>query len=65
MAAQSAGTATAYNVTGSTHGASRFDYVFYSKVAALALTSVNVPDVRVGGVSASDHDPVVAVFDVK
>jgi endonuclease/exonuclease/phosphatase family metal-dependent hydrolase len=65
VAAQSAGTASAYNVTGTTHGASRFDYVFYSKVATLALTSVNVPDTRVGGVSPSDHAPVVAVFNVK
>ena len=43
-AASSAGTASSYNGTGATHGTSRFDYVFYSRVAALALTSVNVPD---------------------
>jgi endonuclease/exonuclease/phosphatase family metal-dependent hydrolase len=68
MAAQSAGTATAYNGTGTTQsysGTSRFDYVFYSKVAALSLTSVNVPDTHVSGVYPSDHDPVVAVFSVK
>ena len=35
VAAVSAGTATAYNGTGATHGTSRFDYVFPSKVAAL------------------------------
>jgi endonuclease/exonuclease/phosphatase family metal-dependent hydrolase len=63
-AARSAGTATAYNGTGATHGASRFDYVFYSKVAALSLKSVKVPDTRVNGVYPSDHDPVVAVFRV-
>jgi endonuclease/exonuclease/phosphatase family metal-dependent hydrolase len=62
VAAQSAGTATAYNGTGATHGASRFDYVFYSRGTALSLTSVNVPDMRVNGVYPSDHDPVIAVF---
>jgi endonuclease/exonuclease/phosphatase family metal-dependent hydrolase len=64
-AAKSAGTATAYNGTGNTHGGSRFDYVFYSRVSALALQSVNVPDTRTNGVSPSDHDPVVAVFRVQ
>jgi len=64
-AASSAGTATAYNGTGATHGGSRFDYVFSSNVPSLALQSVNVPDTRVNGVYASDHDPVVAVFGVK
>jgi endonuclease/exonuclease/phosphatase family metal-dependent hydrolase len=63
-AAHSAGTATAYNGTGATHGTSRFDYAFYSKVAALSLKSVNVPDTRVNGVYPSDHDPVIAVFSV-
>ena len=61
----SAGTATSYNGTGATHGASRFDYVFSSKLATLALQSVNVPDTRIDGVYPSDHDPVVAVFIVK
>jgi endonuclease/exonuclease/phosphatase family metal-dependent hydrolase len=64
VAGQSAGTATAYNGTGATHGSSRFDYVFYSKVAALSLKSVNVPDSRVNGVYPSDHEPVVVVFSV-
>jgi endonuclease/exonuclease/phosphatase family metal-dependent hydrolase len=63
--AKSAGTATSYNGTGATHNTSRFDYVFYSKTANLALTSVKVPDTRSGTVRASDHDPVVAVFTVK
>jgi len=62
VAAKSAGTATAYNTSGATHGGSRFDYVFYSRVVAVSLQSVNVPDTRVNGVFASDHDPVVAVF---
>jgi endonuclease/exonuclease/phosphatase family metal-dependent hydrolase len=62
VAAKSAGTATAYNVSGATHGNSRFDYVFYSRVAALLLKSVNVPDTRVNGVFPSDHDPVISVF---
>ena len=62
--ASDAGTASSYNGTGATHGASRFDYVFYSKAAALTLRSVKVPDTRVGGVFPSDHDPVIAVFTV-
>ena len=33
--------------------------------AGLALQSVNVPDHRVNGVFASDHDPVVAVYTVR
>jgi endonuclease/exonuclease/phosphatase family metal-dependent hydrolase len=64
VAALSAGTATSYNGTGATHGDSRFDYVFYSRVAVLSLKSVNVPDTRVNGVWPSDHSPVVAVFRV-
>ncbi len=60
VAAQNMGTASAYNGTGNTHGGSRFDYVFYSRVAALSLRSVSV----VSPQGASDHDPVVAVFTV-
>ena len=63
-AATSAGTATAYNGTGNTIGGSRFDYVFYSRLAALSLRSVDVPDTRVNGVYPSDHDPVIATFAV-
>ena len=62
VAAQQAGAASAYNGTGNTHGGSRFDYAFYSRVGALSLQSVSVPDTRVNGVYPSDHDPVVAVF---
>ena len=64
-AALSAGTATSYNGTGATHGDSRFDYVFYSRVTALSLSSVKVLDARVNGVFPSDHDPVIAVFKIK
>ena len=62
VAAQSAGTATAYNGSGATRGTSRLDYVFYSRVAPFSIKSVNVPDTRANGVYPSDHDPVVAVF---
>ena len=64
-AASSAGTASSYNGTGATHGTSRFDYAFYSRVTSLVLTSVNVPDTRVNGVWPSDHDPVITTFTVK
>ena len=64
VAAQNAGTASAYNGTGNTIGGSRFDYVAYLRVSALVLKSVTVPDTRVNGVYPSDHDPVVAVFEV-
>jgi endonuclease/exonuclease/phosphatase family metal-dependent hydrolase len=65
VAAKNAGTATSYNGTGNTHGGSRFDYVFYSRVSALSLQSVSVPDTRTNGVFPSDHDPVVATFRVQ
>ena len=64
-AAVASGTASAYNGTGATHGNSRFDYVFYSRVASLTLRSVRVPATVVDGVLPSDHDPVIAVFDVQ
>jgi len=64
-AAAGAGVASSYNGTGATHGDSRFDYAFYSRVAAFALQSVTVPDTRVGGVFPSDHDPVVTVLTVR
>ena len=64
VAAQNAGTASAYNGTGATHGTSRFDYVYYSRVSTLSLVSVTVPDSRVSGVWPADHDPVIAVFRV-
>jgi endonuclease/exonuclease/phosphatase family metal-dependent hydrolase len=64
VAAQSLGTATSYNGTGATRGASRFDYVFYSRVPSLTLKSVDVPNTVVNGLYPSDHDPVIAVFTV-
>jgi endonuclease/exonuclease/phosphatase family metal-dependent hydrolase len=64
VAAQNAGTASSFTGTGFTHGNSRFDYVFYSRVSALTLKSVTVPDTRINGVYPSDHHPVVAVFEV-
>jgi endonuclease/exonuclease/phosphatase family metal-dependent hydrolase len=63
--ALSAGTAWAFNGNGLTIGGSRFDYVFYSRVAALALRSVKVPDTRVNGVYPSDHYPVIAEYAVR
>jgi len=63
--AKSAGTATSYNGTGATHGGSRFDYVYYTKSTPVVLKSVNVPTTKTSGVAASDHDPVIAVFEVK
>ena len=63
-AAQNAGTAWAFNGTGVTRGGSRFDYVYHSRVSALSLKSVKVPDMRANGVWPSDHHPVVALFKV-
>jgi endonuclease/exonuclease/phosphatase family metal-dependent hydrolase len=65
LAAKNAGTASSFDGSGNTSGGSRFDYVFYSRVSALVLKSVTVPDSRINGVFPSDHDPVVAVFTVK
>jgi endonuclease/exonuclease/phosphatase family metal-dependent hydrolase len=65
VTAKSAGTASAYNGTGATHGDSRFDYVFYTKSSTLTVKSVTVPDTRVGSTYPSDHDPVVVVFSVQ
>jgi endonuclease/exonuclease/phosphatase family metal-dependent hydrolase len=65
VAALNSGTASSYNGAGNTHGASRFDYVLYSRSSSVVLNSVNVPNTSVSGVWPSDHDPVVAVFSVK
>jgi endonuclease/exonuclease/phosphatase family metal-dependent hydrolase len=64
-AAQSAGTASAYDGNGTTHGDSRFDYLFHSRVSSLALKGVTVPDTNRWGVYPSDHDPVIAVYEVR
>jgi endonuclease/exonuclease/phosphatase family metal-dependent hydrolase len=63
--AQKIGAATSYKSGGTTHGASRFDYVYYSKNSPLVLKSVSVPSTATNGVYASDHDPVIAVFEVQ
>ena len=62
--ALNAGTASSYNGTGATHGASRFDYAFYSN-NGISLKSVTVPDTTTSGVMPSDHDPVIAKFTVQ
>jgi endonuclease/exonuclease/phosphatase family metal-dependent hydrolase len=62
--AQSAGTASAFNGSGATNGGSRFDYVFHSRVGSISLSGVVVPDLTVGGVKPSDHDPVIGVFTI-
>jgi endonuclease/exonuclease/phosphatase family metal-dependent hydrolase len=53
--------------SGITHGVHRIDYIFLSKTASfLQLASVesfNTADAN--GVKPSDHDPVLAVFDVR
>jgi endonuclease/exonuclease/phosphatase family metal-dependent hydrolase len=63
--AQKLGTATSYNGRGSTHGGSRFDYVYYTKNSAAVLKSVNVASTATNGIYASDHDPVIATFTIK
>lgn len=63
--AKRAGTATAYNGTGNTHGGSRFDYVYHTRNSVLVLKSVNVASTNTNGVYASDHDPVIAVYQVQ
>jgi endonuclease/exonuclease/phosphatase family metal-dependent hydrolase len=66
--AKTAGTAIAYpgNESGSTRG-SRIDYIYYSQTAShLVLKSAQVFDTRdENGKMASDHRPILAVFEVK
>jgi endonuclease/exonuclease/phosphatase family metal-dependent hydrolase len=62
--AKGMGTATAFNGTGATIGDSRFDMVYYTRGTPLSLSSVTVPDTRSSGVYPSDHNPVVALFQV-
>ena len=64
VAGQNAGTASSYNGTGATHGDSRFDYVYHTRNGVLSLSSVTVPNTMVNGLYPSDHDPVVAVYNV-
>jgi endonuclease/exonuclease/phosphatase family metal-dependent hydrolase len=65
LVAKSMGTASAFNGTGATIGDSRFDMVYYTRNTALSLKSVTVPDTRSNGAKPSDHNPVVAVFQVQ
>jgi endonuclease/exonuclease/phosphatase family metal-dependent hydrolase len=62
--AQKAGTARG---TGITHGAHRIDYVFTSKDATfLKLVSIEIMKTAdAAGVTPSDHEPVLAVFEVQ
>jgi endonuclease/exonuclease/phosphatase family metal-dependent hydrolase len=62
--AQSLGTAVGNGIT---HGAHRIDYIFQSKSATyLSLTSTRVFNTSdANGVKPSDHEPVLAVFQVK
>lgn len=59
LEAQKAGVAvSAYNTSGSTRGASRFDYVYLDR--NISIEGVQVPRHSVNGVEISDHHPVVA-----
>jgi endonuclease/exonuclease/phosphatase family metal-dependent hydrolase len=64
LTAQSLGTAVGNGVT---HGARRIDYIFQSKTAtALKLLKVQIFDTSdADDVEPSDHEPVLAVFEVK
>jgi endonuclease/exonuclease/phosphatase family metal-dependent hydrolase len=60
-----AGTARG-RMDGITHKSSRIDYVFFDPGSALQLAWVETVDTRaLIGLEASDHRPVVAVFNVK
>ena len=63
-AAQALGTATGNGIT---HGSHQIDYIFQSKGASnLALKSVQIfHTADANGVTPSDHEPVLAVFDIK
>jgi endonuclease/exonuclease/phosphatase family metal-dependent hydrolase len=64
MEAKQIGTAWSFNGTGATHGTSRFDYAYQTKVSQIELKSVTVPNTCVNGVCASDHDPVISVYAI-
>ena len=63
-AAQALGTAIG---NGYTHGTHRIDYIFQSKGAAnLTLVSQQIyATADANGVTPSDHEPVLAVFEVR
>ena len=53
------------NGGGNSHGTSRVDYIFYTPGGAMTLESAEVVDTGVGGVQASDHQPVLATFTIR
>jgi len=63
-AAQALGTAIGNGIT---HGSHQIDYIFLSKGASnLALKSVQIYHTAdANGVTPSDHEPVLVVFDIK
>ena len=63
-AAKAAGTAIGNGIT---HGSHQIDYIFQSKGAThLALTSVQIYNTAdASGIMPSDHQPVLAVFEVR
>jgi endonuclease/exonuclease/phosphatase family metal-dependent hydrolase len=64
LAAQALGTAIGNGIT---HGTHRIDYIFQSKDAAnLTLVSQQIyATADANGVTPSDHEPVLAVFEVR
>jgi endonuclease/exonuclease/phosphatase family metal-dependent hydrolase len=64
LTAQAQGTAVGNGIT---HNVHRIDYIFQSKAATLLkLVSMQIFDTSdANGVQPSDHEPVLAVFDVK
>jgi endonuclease/exonuclease/phosphatase family metal-dependent hydrolase len=64
LAAKALGTAIGNGIT---HGSHQIDYIFLSKSAAnLTLVSEQIyATADANGVTPSDHEPVLAVFDVK
>jgi endonuclease/exonuclease/phosphatase family metal-dependent hydrolase len=63
-AAKVLGTATGNGIT---HGSHQIDYIFYSKTAAhLTLVSSQMyKTADANGVTPSDHEPILAVFEVR
>ena len=50
---------------GNSKGALRVDFIFFASGNSLTVESAQVADTAVGGVQASDHQPVVATFTVR
>jgi endonuclease/exonuclease/phosphatase family metal-dependent hydrolase len=63
-AAKAKGTATGNGIT---HGSHQIDYIFFSKTAThLTLVSSQIyKTADANGVTPSDHEPVLAVFEVR